>query len=218
MKEFDTIYLSWRQGQGSRRFIVGIIKEVSEKRYAFRYIKEEVEKAKASGFSTYTEFPDIHEEYNSNVVDIFAQRLIKSVRPDIRSFYDFWEVGTDKIDDKFYLLGHTQGLMPTDNFEFLADYNPVPGLHFLTDIAGLSRLQITPEDIAIGDELSFELEPDNEFDKDAVFIKKGNRKLGYIKKIHCRIFHKPGVEKLKLEIKALEKNGIVKRIFVKVAL
>ncbi|HRO42227.1 MAG TPA: hypothetical protein PL009_05300 [Flavipsychrobacter sp.] len=216
MREFDTIYLSWRQGQGSRRYIVGVIKEAAEKKYAFRYVKEEVEKAIAAGFSPYTEFPDVHQEYHSNVVDIFAQRLIKSVRPDIQSFYEFWEVDRDKLEDKFYLLGHTQGLMPTDNFEFLADYKPVTGLHFLTDLAGLSQVPIKPEEVSQGDKLSFELEPDNEYDKEAVFVKKGEKKLGYIKKIHCKIFHKPDAEKLQLEVKALEKNGVVKRIFVKV--
>ncbi len=69
-------------------------------------------------------------------LDIFAQRLIKSERPDIQNFYDFWEIEPQFKDDKFYLLGHTQGLLPTDNFEFLADYKPVEGLHFLTEIAG----------------------------------------------------------------------------------
>jgi hypothetical protein len=38
--------------------------------------------------------------------------------------------------DKFYLLGHAHGLVPTDNFEFPADYYPGEGLHFLTELEG----------------------------------------------------------------------------------
>ena len=216
MREFDTIYLCWRKGQSSRRFIVGILKETSDNKYVFNYLPTEIEKARKEGFSPYTEFPEIHQEYNSNVVDIFAQRLIKSVRPDIQSFYDFWEIDKDSIEDKFYLLGHTQGLLPTDNFEFLADYKPMPGLHFLTDLAGLSHLQISPDEVHKGDVLTFKTEPENEFDKEAVFVEKEGKKIGYIKKIHCRLFYKPGAEHIKLQIKAIEKNGVVKRIFVKV--
>ncbi len=48
----------------------------------------------------------------------------------------------DKADDKFYLLGKTQGLVATDNFEFLAEYHLIPNTHFLTDIAGLSHKKI----------------------------------------------------------------------------
>lgn len=216
MREFDTLYLSWRSGQSSRRYIVGVIKENSEGNYSFIYVKEQVQKASEVGFTAYTEFPDIEKEYRNNVIDIFAQRLMKSGRPDIQSFYDFWEVDKDKINDKFYLLGHTQGLLPTDNFEFLADYNVVPHLHFLTDIAGLSHLQIPSDKVQIGDELQFCAEPQNEYDKDAVYVLKDSKQIGYIKKIHCKVFHKFGADNLKLKVKAIEKNGVVKKVFVKV--
>ena len=106
--------------------------------------------------------------------------------------------------------------MPTDNFEFLADYNTVPGLHFLTDLAGLSAKELSPESIQIGDELIFKLDSSNLFDPEAVLIYKGDLEIGYIKKIHCKVFHKPGAEILKILVKAIEKNGRIKKVFVKV--
>jgi hypothetical protein len=142
MKEFDKLYLSWRKGAGSRRHIVGVLEQLPTGQYSFSYIAAGVEKAKEEGFTPYTEFPVITRSYNGTVLDIFAQRLIKSERPDIQNFYDFWEIEPQYKDDKFYLLGHTQGLLPTDNFEFLAEYKITPGLHFLTELAGVSATEV----------------------------------------------------------------------------
>lgn len=217
MREFDKIYLTWRQGQSHRRHIVGVLQKDAGGKFTFRYIKENLDEAKKQGFSPYTEFPDVEKVYNSNVVDIFAQRLTKAERSDVQKLYDFWEVDPQFKDDKFYLLGQTQGLTPTDNFEFLADYQPVDGLHFLTEIAGLSDKKLPPDTVIPGDKLRFELEKDNKFDPEAVRVFKGDQEIGYIKKIHCRVFSKPGAENLKLQVKAVDKNGIIKRIFVKVS-
>ena len=218
MKEFDKIYVSWRRGQGSRRHIIGTLVQTQDGRYEFTYEQAGVEKAKSEGFGPYTEFPDVTATYNGNVLDIFAQRLIKSERPDIQSFYSFWEIEPQYFDDKFYLLAHTQGLLPTDNFEFLADYEIVEGLHFVTELAGLSTYQLSSDTLKNGDTLRFEIDSKNEFDSEAVKVYKEDREVGYIKKIHCRVFHKSGADKLKLAVKAIDKNGIIKRAFVKVSL
>ena len=122
MKEFEKLYLSWRKGLGSRRFIVGIIEQTPEDRYVFTYDKNAVEAAKQEGFTPYTEFPDITKTYNGNVLEIFGQRLVKSERPDIQNFYDFWEIDAFSTQDKFYLLGHTQGLLPTDKFRAFSGF------------------------------------------------------------------------------------------------
>ncbi len=216
MKEFDKIYVSWRKGQDRRRHIIGVLGQTTDGRYEFAYDPTEVEKAKQEGFGPYTEFPDTKETYNGNVLDIFAQRLIKSERPDIQNFYSFWEIEPQFVEDKFYLLAHTQGLLPTDNFEFLADYSVVEGLHFVTELAGLSKYQLPSDSLKPGDILRFEVDNENEFDSEAVKVYKDELLVGYIKKIHCRVFHKPGADKLKLSVKAIDKNGIIKRAFVKV--
>jgi len=217
MNEFDKLYLSWRKGQGSRRHIVGVLEHAQDGRYVFAYDKVSVEKAAKDGFAPYTEFPDITKSYNGNALEIFGQRLIKSERPDIQSFYDFWEIEQAHKDDKFYMLGHTQGLQPTDNFEFLADYNLVEGLHFLTELAGLSTYQLPYGTLKEGDILRFELDKENEYDLEAVTIFKDDTEIGHIKRIHCKVFHKFGAEKLKLAVKSVDKNGIIKKVFIKVS-
>lgn len=216
MKEVGNIYLSWREGLGKRRHIVGVLKRNSTSGVRFSYLIEGVKSAKLDGFSPYTEFPDLNKEYFENVLEVFGQRIMKSERTDISDFYDFWEIDSKYNDDKFYLLAHTQGLNPTDNFEFLADYNPSKDLRFLTDLAGLSALKLQAGIVKSGDTLSYILESDNKFDDKAVKVFKGDLEVGYIKKIHSRIFYKKKGDKLKIQVKAVEQNGLIKRIFVKV--
>jgi hypothetical protein len=92
-----------------------------------------------------------------------------------------------------------------------------PGVHFLTEIAGLSVTKIAKGAVQNGDILRFELDPSNSSDPFAVKVFKGNLHVGFIKKVHSRIFHENGGEALKLAVKALEQNGFIKRIFVKVS-
>lgn len=218
MDEFDKIYLSWRTGTSSRRHIVGLLQEKPEGGYLFNYLpvaKELVFKE----FAPYLEFQDLDKTYNSNVVDIFATRLMKTDRIDIRKFFDFWAIDERKAYDKFYMLGKTQGLVATDNFEFLADYKMTDQLHFVTDLAGISHKDpLAKGTLIIEDELRFEFEPENEGDPEAVKVLKGDLELGYIKKIHCRVFHQPGADRIKLKVKALEQNGVIKKVFIEVSL
>jgi hypothetical protein len=208
--------LSWRKGHGSRRHIVGVLKRNSTEGVRFSYLKEGVERAMADEFSPYTEFPDIEKEYRENVLEVFGKRIMKSERSDISDFYDFWEVDTRYKDDVFYLLAHTQGLNPADNFEFLAEYNPTKTLRFLTDLAGLSVLKLPVGAMQPGDKLTYKPEPSNEHDKDAVLVFKGKTPVGYIKKIHCKVFVKRKGRPLQLSVKAVENNGFVKKVFVQV--
>jgi hypothetical protein len=216
MKEFEKIYLSWRQGQGCRRHIIGVLDKEQSGNFSFQYIRENIEEAKKEGFSTYTDFPQIDRVYNGNVLEIFGQRLIKAERSDIQGFYDFWEIEPRHKDDKYYLLAHTQGLSTADNFDFLADYNPIDGLHFLTELAGLSQKKLPIGSLKEGDSLQILLKPENERDTFAVKVLKRGEEIGYIKKVHCKVFHKPGGDRLRLNVKALDQNGFIKRIFVKV--
>ncbi len=216
MKEIGHIYLSWREGLGKRRHIVGVLKRNATLGIHFSYIKKGIEEAKKNGFSPYTEFPDFDKKYTENVLEVFGQRIMKSERSDISDFYDFWEIDIKYKNDKLYLLAHTQGLNPTDNFEFLADYNPNKSLRFLTDLASLSTLKLPTDSIKSGDVLTYKLEPNNKFDNKAVKVFKGDKEVGYIKKIHSRVFYKQKSGFLKLVVKAVEQNGVIKRIFVKV--
>lgn len=216
MFDFTKIYLSWRKGKGSRRYLVGLLEKDSMHQYTFRYDKTVVEDATKEGFTPYIELPDLEKVYDEYALQVFSQRLMKSERPDIQQFYDFWEIESSFEQDSFYLLGHTQGLLPTDNFEFLADYQIHPTLHFLTELASTSHNSLATHLLQVNDELRVETETDNLYDPYAVKVFKGNQYLGYIKKVHNRIFHSLESNKLNLSAKAIDKNGIIKKLFIKV--
>lgn len=215
MKAIAQIYLTWRKGSGDRRHIVGSIKRNATDGVRFEYIKENVEEARKDGFILYESFPDLDKKYNENVLDIFGQRIMRSDRADLKNFYDFWKIDLKNIDDKYYMLAYTQGMLPTDNYEFLADFNPIKGLKFVTEISGLSHFKVSGDKLSVGDKLSYLLEDINPKDKNAVKVFKDDLSLGYIKRVHNNVFVK-AKHQIDLTVKSIEKNGILKRVFVEV--
>lgn len=209
--------LSWRKGDGSRRYVIGVLKRNKVEGVRFSYIEEGVLSARKEGFTPYTEFPEVNKIYTKNVLEIFGQRLLKVERSDSSDFFRFWEIDEKYKEDKFYLLAHTMGLTPTDNFEFLADYNPVRELKFITDIAGISYRKLDKTCLEVGDRLRVLFEPNNEFDKNAVAVYKDDLHLGYIKIVHNLVFHKKRGSNISLIVKAREVNGSLKKAFVKVS-
>lgn len=211
MKSIGNIYLTWRKGKGERRIPIGIIKRNKTKGTRFQYLKE----ANKFGFSIYEGFPDTSTTYSNNVIEIFGQRIMRSERNDIKDFYDFWLVDKQHINDVYYMLAHTQGILPTDNYEFLAEFNSSKELKFITEIAGLSRANISSDKLKKGDILTYKKEPNNSFDEYAVKVYKGKLFLGYIKIIHNRILHR-SKKKFKISVQHIEKNGILNRVFLRV--
>ncbi|MCB9261679.1 MAG: hypothetical protein H6607_04825 [Flavobacteriales bacterium] len=215
MNKIGNIYLTWRKSRGDRRIIVGVIRRNQIDGVRFNYIESGVEEAKKKGFTPYEGFPDYRTIYNRNVIEIFGQRIIKTERTDTINFYSFWEVENSNLDDRFYMLAQTQGLLPTDNFEFLAHFRPSKKLNFVTEISGLSHFKLSAGDVNVGDILSYELEPNNEFDPAAVKVLRLGKSIGYIKTIHSRVFYE--VKRiLNIQVKLIEKNGSINRIFIRI--
>jgi len=217
MKAIGNIYLTWRKGKGNSRTAVGVIKRNATDGVRFQYIDSGVKKAILEGFNGFADFPDTSKEYKENVLDIIGKRLTNSERTDIQKYYDFWEIKPEFKNDKYYLLAHTQGLLATDNFEFLADYSPIEGLSFISEICGLSHTKPSVDTISEGDVLRWEFNKKNLFDNKAVEVYKGDFRLGNVKLIHCNVFHKPGGDKLKIRVKSIEKNGHLNRVFIKIS-
>jgi hypothetical protein len=215
MIAFYDIYLAWRGGKGKRRHKVGVVSRDSTNGVRFNYIITQ-EEADHIGFVPYTDFPDLSRRYTENVLEIFGQRLTKSERDDIQKYYDFWEIKPQYKDDKYYLLAHTQGLLATDNFEFLADYYPLKGLSFTSEICGLSHYQVPPEILKENDELQWQYDRNNEYDENAVKVYKDETLLGYVKIVHSGVFYKDGGDILKLKVKSIDENGRLNRVFIKI--
>jgi len=217
VKRFREIYLSWRKEKGSRRKIVGVIKRTATDGITFRYIKEGVEEAKKEGFKEYSGFPLNYDKvYSENNLDIFSLRLVPFERKDNKKLLEFWSA--EGVTDKFDLLALTQGLLPTDNFEFLGKFTPAKGFRFVTDIAGLSHIELEKDTVKKGDIINYEFETnENAFDGKAVKVFKNKIHIGYIKLIHDSIFKKiKNNKKLSLKVKEVDQNGHIRNIFIEV--
>lgn len=208
------IHLSWRKGKGSRRKIVGVLRRTATNGITFRYLKDGCEEAKKDGFNEYPGFSLKYDVvYKEDDLDIFSLRLISNDRKDNLKLLKFWEA--EGVNDKFDLLALTQGLLPTDNFEFLGLFNPAKGFKFVTDLAGLSHIELERGIIAIGDKLTYEFEySEKAYSKKAVKVFKNDIHVGYIKNIHNNIFLKLTPNTFSLTVKDIEQNGIIKNIFV----
>ncbi|MFV0396512.1 MAG: HIRAN domain-containing protein [Bacteroidales bacterium] len=213
-RSIGNIFLVWRQSIGKRRNIVGVIRRNSTDGIRFKYTISEKE-AKEIGFTPYVDFPNLDNLYTTNVLEVFSLRLTKPERPDIDSYYEFWEIEPKFQQDKFYLLAHTQGLLATDNFEFIADYNPQKGLSFVSEICGLSHTNPPADVIEVGDKLHWEKEPTNQYDQNAVKLFKDDIFLGYVKTKHCNIFSK--TQRLNVYVKHIDRNGRLHRVFIKIS-
>ncbi len=218
MKAIGNIYLTWRKGKGNSRTAIAVIKRNVTNGVRFQYIESGVEKATLEGFKGFTDFPDTNKVYNENVLEILGKRLTNPDRDDIQKYYDFWEIRPEFKNDKYYLLAHTQGLLATDNFEFLADYSPVAGLSFISEICGLSHTHPTVDLFKEGEILNWKLNKQNPYDNKAVEVYKGDFRLGNVKLIHCNVFHKPGAGNLKIKVKSIEQNGHLNRVFIIISL
>lgn len=223
MCTFDTdkIYLSWRQSQGKRRFIVGeLFKENGN--YFFKYCIEKLEKAKAEGFDNYPAFPDTNKTYDKDVLPTFTRRLINPARSDYDKFLKYWCAENHK-DNLFAVLGLTGAKLQTDNFEFIAPHYEIPAT-FRTEVAGLHHTyeEILNELKSIQNyediNLELEAEPKNEHDSNAVKVLYNGNKLGYIKVIHSECVFKALQNNLKAgaKIEKIIKNGFIKEILIEV--
>lgn len=210
------IYLVWRRGRNDSRIKVGIIKKNQTEGIIFKYLPKGVEKAISKGFNMYPDFPDPNMIYKNNVLETFAQRLTNTERSDIQKYYDYWEIKPELKDNKYYVLAQTQGLLSTDNFEFIAEYYPVKDLKFTSEICGLTQRQLPTNTLSVGDELEWRLDKKNSFDPYAVQLLKNGIDIGYIKTIHSKVFHDSKYKKFKIIVKSIEQNGHINRAFIAV--
>lgn len=215
-KFFGNIFLCWRPKVGDRRITVGVLHQ-SSNGITFKYTEEAKQAAEQSGFTPYAGFPNLNETYTKNVLDIFSQRLTRSERPDIDKYYAFWRIAPEYRNDKLYLLAKTQGLLASDMFEFLADYNPVEGLDFVSEVSGLSHSKLPSNILKTGDFLEYKRESKNQQDKYAIALYKGEQKVGYVKKIHSHVFYKTSC-RIRVEVLSTEANGHLNRAYIRIYL
>ena len=207
------ITLVWRTGKSHSRIPVAIVKS-NVFGTTFKYLKDGVEQAQKEGFVCFPDFPDTMEIHSTNVLKVLSLRINDSERSDIQDYYSFWEVPPAVQKNTSRLLSYTQGILPTDNFEFLAEYYGVKGVRFVSELTGLSENQLENDRINEGDELEWKLEPENEYDSKAVALYKDGQMLGHVKRVHSHVFYLPSSNLLRVKVKKIEHNGHISRAYI----
>lgn len=207
------IYLSWRKGTGHRRQLVGLLRRTATNGITFQYLENGVEAAKKEGFDSYPGFPvEYGKVYAENDLDIFSLRLVPFERKDNQRSLSFWEA--TGVQDKFDLLALTQGILPTDNFELLGLFYPSKQFRIVSDLTGLSHLELERGTVAEGDELTYKIVNNSRAFRDkAVEVYKWEKKVGYIKNVHNNIFLK-AKQPIRVKVKSIDQNGKIRKIFV----
>lgn len=187
----DLIYLIWKEPKSRRNYIVGQLSKNSQ--YEFSY-GHEVEQAVKEGFELLISFDNIDKVYkNGTLFPTFTSRLPDKKRRGIEKILA--KYGLQEYDE-FELLKRSGARLPIDNLEFI---DPVFEEHSGTikrifHIEGVRYcLGCEGENcnnalhLEVGDELIFEQNPDNEYDKNAIKIMdhKGNH-VGFLPRYYSK--------------------------------
>lgn len=182
--ENNKLCLLWQNKKSRHWYHVGNL-TYEEDKYFFEYqveqSKRNVFEALKNGYRFHPAFPNINQKYESEILfSAFARRLPQKSRKDYRVILK--NLGITKESTDFEIMSITGGTINSDNYEFV---RPIErdGTKFKLDfyLRGWRHHNDDWEYLKVDDELSLILEPENEYDNDAVAIYKNNeKKIGYV--------------------------------------
>lgn len=182
------MWLIWKQPETRRRYKIGCL-IYEDGIYTFKYVDPELNDAVDAGFINFPGFENIRKTYKSS--ELFANietRLPNVARADYLEILNLYNL--EKNSTKLEILKATKGRLITDNYEFVPAFD-VNKIEF--DIAGTRHcpdVMKCKDLISINDKLSLELEPENEYDENAIKVvfNKENRKyhLGYVPRYYSK--------------------------------
>jgi len=181
----DYIYLIWKEPSTRRNYIVGQLSKNGQ--YEFSY-GHEVQEAIKNGFELLIPFSDINKVYKSDMLfPTFSSRLPDKKRRGIEKIllkYDLQEY------DEYELLKRSGARLPIDSLEFIEpipkEYNGkikrtfyIAGVRYYNDCKGGDCNKALH--LEANNKLKFELDPKNQYDKNAVKIIDAKRNhVGYL--------------------------------------
>ena len=184
------LYLIWKDPQTRQNFIIG--KLYRGEKYTFEYFKD-VGKAENNGWTKFEVFPE-EKTYESEVLfPVFASRLPDKKRRDIDKILEKYNLSEY---DEFELLRKSGARLPIDTYSFIDPIFPmeqtvqcdffVMGVRHYMLCQGKDCSLLSG--VNIGDELSFEMEPENNYDANAIKVKtKLGEALGYVPRYYSAV-------------------------------
>lgn len=183
--EFDKLKLVWQSNDDSNhlRYVVAeLIKNNNGVQLTYLKSTPDFEQAVAFGFTGYPGFGIAMDVHENGVLEAFQQRLPFRKREDFGKYLEMFRLPQDiKISD-FSLLGYSGAKLPGDQFSIIPSFQEIDEPYeILTEVAGFRhRSSIPIEDIKVGSLVTFEPEPENSIDSNAIKILMQGKKIGYV--------------------------------------
>lgn len=210
--EFDKLNLIWQSENDPNhlRYVVAhLIRHGND--IQLRYLKatKDFNDASTLGFKGYPAFNIEQEIYSDGVLEAFKRRLPPRSRGDFNKFLEMFRLPPNANISDFALLGYSGAKLPGDEFSITPSLESITGNYeFLMEVAGFRHNSKIPiADIAMNSAITFDLEPDNLVDSEAIMILLDGHKIGYVPRSLLPHFHKWLAEK-RIESAVIErKNG-----------
>lgn len=193
MLDLKKLYLVW-QGDNDPQHMRYKIAELVDNNgiVELRYLSssDDYQTAIKLGFNGYPAFPLERDTHSHEVLEAFKRRLPPRSRSDFDKYLEILRLPSAEISD-FSLLGYSGARLPGDSFSIAPCFEDQAGpFEFLMEIAGLRHIGFDREHIVIGDEVSFESDPLNALDPNAIKIIVNNTHIGFVPRILTNMFHK----------------------------
>jgi len=89
----------------------------------------------------------------------------------------------------FALLGYSEARLPSDGFSIINPYDDVaPPFQFMSEVSGYRHHRGVEMDLDVGRQLTFDFDPDNRIDPNAIKITVDGETIGYVNKCQTAAF------------------------------
>ncbi|MDD3452694.1 MAG: HIRAN domain-containing protein [Bacilli bacterium] len=184
----NEMWLIWKEPISRRRYIIGTLTN-TENRYTFVYTDPELSNAQEKDFKYFPGFEDIKKIYESeNLFANIKTRLPNIGRPDYLEILNCYNLEKDSTEME--ILKATKGRLLTDNYEFVPVFDKrkiefeVAGTRHCSDLEDCKKM------LEVNERLYLELEPENEFDENAIKVNFKNEgviyHLGYVPRYYSK--------------------------------
>lgn len=192
--EFDTLHLVWQSDKDpnrSRYIVAKLTRRGDNVSLEYLNATKDYKTASQYGFQGYPAFDFKKEYHTQGVLDAFKRRLPPRTREDFGKYLEMFRLpSTSNISD-FALLGYSGAKLPGDEFSIVPSFEKVVDpCEFLMEVAGFrynSRINI--ENIELNSAVTFESEPENQVDHQAIKILYKGSKIGYVPRDLLEEFH-----------------------------
>jgi len=211
--EPERLLLSWQpkptEGRG-RMFVAELVRNANDADLVYLLDSIEFKKALSSGFENYPGFKTEQQRYEK-VLPVFMKRLPPRTRGDFGRYLDSLRIQRDAEISDFALLGYSGAKLPDDDFTVVHTFeNAVLPFEMLLRVQGYRYYveQLPPDNIEQGQEATFEVEPENEFDPKAIKIIINGVRAGYVCRGLTESFHKWFEARYKIDASVERINGM----------